>query len=698
MKIVNNFIEKLNYTVICLILLLVTVGLYHNFTGYFQLNLEIPIRDKGSDFLPIYFQIKCLIKRECFPFFGIESERLGFPFGADWNDYPMNHSLFYSIIYFLGFFTDSWARVFNIYWLLTYVLTSISFFLVSIMIGIPKRMSFILSLIYSFLPHHHYRMGHIWLASYFMVPFQIYFLYNYSRKNPPFIKENSNWSQFLVSNIYNFSILILSSWSGVYYVFFFSFLLLMISTFYTFQFKDLKYTISMIYSLIISFFGLLLDSIPTITKNLSFGSNNLGFWRHFSESETYGLKLTHLLLPHPMHRLNTLKHFTNQYNSGAPLISENHTISLGIIGVLGLIISIFYSIGFGNSKIKFFGIGNLLAIFLSTIGGIGTLIAFFLLPEIRAYNRIVVFIMCFSLLSLGLFLNLILSRSSRILTNLILIFLLLLGLFDETSDDMKFIQNIESANHERIFYSKLEEMARNNAIFQLPTVDFPDGTSYNQLGEYESLRPYLFTESPKFSYGNVLGRFPNAFLQNMSYDIENPEVFKKLQYLDFSFILLNKKGYSDGGDNISKILVKNCQSPVLVSNDNSLELYQLAKDRSIQERKDKLYIQEDYAFSYGLGILFNKDPIIGRTATLLNHTPIYLFNNSSSFKVVNISFTINNPIPNSFMLVFEDRQIIADMSNQEFNLTLNLPKGRSEFRIVSEKGNITISKFKIYKK
>ncbi len=221
----NNYITPKSKSLLYYLSLVVAVCIaLHYVTGFIYMDFSVPAADGGNDSLPIFFQIKTMITGESFPFMGLQSPRLGFPFGADWNDYPMNHSLFYSIIWLIGIFSKNWAVVFNIYWISTFILSALSFAFVGKRLKLRTDVAFALSILFSFMPFHFNRIGHIWLASYFMVPFQILVLLQIWDKDSIFFsnkpKEGSFWDKNEKKIITVFT-LFLSGWAGIYYVFFF---------------------------------------------------------------------------------------------------------------------------------------------------------------------------------------------------------------------------------------------------------------------------------------------------------------------------------------------------------------------------------------------------------------------------------------------------------------------------------------------
>ncbi len=99
-----------------------------------------------------------------------------------------------------------------------------------------------------------------------------------------------------------------------------------------------------------------------------------------------------------------------------PLINENDHVSLGFAGRSALWASC-GGFSFENRRriawaepgtaglLHHLSILNVAGLLFGTIGGLGSLVAFFGLPQIRAYNRIGVFLSFFALFALALWLD-----------------------------------------------------------------------------------------------------------------------------------------------------------------------------------------------------------------------------------------------------------------------------------------------------
>src|ERR1700732_4603441 len=103
------------------------------------------------------------------------------------------------------------------------------------------------------------------------------------------------------------------------------------------------------------------------------------------ESEHYGLKIIQLLMPVQHHQLPWLRDFATEYNTFAPLVTENQQASLGLIGSFGLLALLGrallqYRSAQRGSTLDGLTLLVVAAVLLGTIGGLGASLAYFFSP------------------------------------------------------------------------------------------------------------------------------------------------------------------------------------------------------------------------------------------------------------------------------------------------------------------------------
>ena len=117
-----------------------------------------------------------------------------------------------------------------------------------------------------------------------------------------------------------------------------------------------------------------LNLLPNIVYASSHGLNPISR-RAPQEAEVYGGRITQLLLPVSNHRMPALAKWKATYNAAAPLVNENNTASLGVIGSIGFVSLL---AGFYRKRLsrlfESVSIINLTAFLMFTMGGAGALL------------------------------------------------------------------------------------------------------------------------------------------------------------------------------------------------------------------------------------------------------------------------------------------------------------------------------------
>jgi len=121
-------------------------------------------------------------------------------------------------------------------------------------------------------------------------------------------------------------------------------------------------------------------AIPNIMYQRAHGPNVEVANRQASESEIYGLKITHLLLPGAGHRFPPLAEVGRAYTeTSPPLQTENTMATLGLIGGFGFLLLLVLLIVRGRATpppiLWRLAVFNLVAVLFATIGGFASIFA-----------------------------------------------------------------------------------------------------------------------------------------------------------------------------------------------------------------------------------------------------------------------------------------------------------------------------------
>jgi phosphoglycerol transferase len=515
---------------------------------------------------------------------------IGMPGGGELFYFPMADNLHFILIKLFSLFSSDYALIFNFYFLLTFPLTTISSLYVFRHFNISYLVAVLGSLLYSFLPYHFFRNEHhLVLAGYYIVPLMVMVLLwvfsgalltsaSDDKKNGR--RLNLNGRRFIASSV--ICLLIASGGLG-YYAFFACFFLLVTGVAATLYWKSVRHLIVSLILTAVVFSGFVINLVPNMIYIRRQGESRT-VKRGTGEAEAFGLKITQLLLPIDGHRIAALADLRAKYNGDAPLANENGNAALGVVGSIGFLTLLVWAFYWMSTQTRalagtpalwdHLSILNLSGVLLATIGGFSSLFALLISPQIRSYNRISIYLGFFSLFAVMLLLESIYRRPARsaiarVVFNLALGLILVLGILDQTGEGVYFrppyaafgAENASDAD----FVSRIEATLPNGGmIFQLPYVDFPEGAPVNLMHDYEHFRPYLHSKKLRWSYGAIKERETDRW-QKLAANLPMDQFLETISLAGFSGVYLDRKGYADQGAEMEAKLASLLDTKPMVS-------------------------------------------------------------------------------------------------------------------------------------
>ncbi|MFX4261822.1 hypothetical protein ACOBQJ_06445 [Pelotomaculum propionicicum] len=564
--------------VLCLLILIWVMELW-------KADLNIPFRFKGDAILHGMY-IKGLIDNGWF----LHNSFVGMPTSLNLCDFPMADNFHFFLIKIISLFKPDYAFAMNSYFLLTFPLTTISTLYVFRQFKLPYASSIVVSLLFTFLPYHFLRgETHLFLASYYMVPLIVMvilwvytedtFLFNY---DPVSGKKNIKLDFKASASII---ICLLVASTGIYYAFFACFFML-ISGILAVLIKKKNRLLIVESLIIIIIIGVFLNILPNMVFVYNHGLNCEAVQRSPVESEMFGMKIDQLLMPVDGHRLSFAANPKEKYNKIAPLVNENASSSLGLVGSIGFLILVgrlFYRTpkNYDGDIKDSLSIFNLSAVLLATIGGFGFLFAL-IIPGIRSYNRISVYIAFFSLFAVNLLLDhlyqkYVKTKASRYLYYVLMAIILVIGILDQTNKSM--VPRYDQLKSEYIndgeFVSQIESSLPAGAmVFQLPYVSFPENVSALKMGDYELFRGYLHSNQLRWSYGAMKGREGDTWQREVAAKPLN-EFLGTLSRAGFNGIYIDRNGYEDKGAGMEAELISLLGTEPIVSANKRLVFFKM---------------------------------------------------------------------------------------------------------------------------
>lgn len=558
-----------------LILISLAVGSFY-VAWYIQgcFNLNFPLNYGGDSFF-----MSWLIKRLIDGVWIFNNGHSGFPFGSAFYDFPFSDLGSFAIIKLVGVFTHSYILTLNIYYLLSFSVTSLITYIVLQKLNINKIFSITGAMLFTFLPFHLLRLAHIFYTWYFIIPISFWVAFQIFGKYPLFFESKKNGS----INIKYFLLIILLACFGAYYAFFSALIFLGSGIVGAIQWKTSKNLISSFIAISIISLGLVINLTPNLIYFYKNGNNPSVAHRNANESEYHGLKLIQMLLPQPLHRLKYFQTTSKKYIETFPLVAENMTASLGLIGSSGLLflliintMSAFFSFKF-DERIKLLSFLTMFMFLFATIGGVASIFSMVFTPLIRAWNRISIFIgfttICASMITMDLFFKRLINNFFFEIGKFFIAFILIVfGILDQTFSTSKLALDDLKKEFliDRKFVQKIEKAIPNKSVYQLPYVGFPEEVINNNYYSYNPFRGYLHSTTLHWSSGGMKGRPGDLFFRNLANQPMNQQI-NIIKKLGFNGIYIDRRGYSDQGIAIEKEIAEKLGHKVnIVSDDNNL--------------------------------------------------------------------------------------------------------------------------------
>jgi hypothetical protein len=454
---------------------------------------------------------------------------LGAPFGLQLYDFPQGaDNLNLLMVKALGIFSSNPAWVLNVFFLLTFPLTAVSAYLALRALGASTGAAIVCATLFALLPYHFYRAeSQVLLSAYYSIPLGALLFLRLWQEPGLFARRRS---------LLTLAMCVVIGSAGLYYAVFALVLLVGGSVVAAFARRGRDTVISGLLCALAIVAMLAINLAPSLSYQSAHGKNT-AIARTPLQSDQFGLRLDNLLLPVQEDRLPFLSDVNQRYTEAtATGYCEQCFENLGTVGSIGFLslcllalVSIVGVAGAFAVRAVYRGaaLGVALSFAIATIGGLSSLLAFFVTSDIRGWNRMSLFIAFFALLTVALLLDAGTRRvgrrrpgtGGRILAGALLAGVLVLGAVDETSS--YFVPHYEKDAREwrsdATFVRQIEtRMPRGAAIFELPYVPFPEGygsisttisapnTTFDTT--YELGRGYIHSRSLRWSYGAMKGR------------------------------------------------------------------------------------------------------------------------------------------------------------------------------------------------
>ena len=581
------------------------------------------VLDLGSEarMLPYFYQgdtmfYQSIVKSVTDGSWFLDVPQLGAPGQLNLRDVPISdNNLHVLMLWALGLTTSHYPSVLNNFFLLSFPLVFLCALWVMRHFGVTWWASVLASLLYTFAPFHFTRgEHHLFLSAYWPIPLAVLVMLWVSRDEFRLerAKKAASTSQGLcgISRAeplagwkLGLSVLIclVLAGTGFYYAFFTCFFLLVASVMVAVRHRSWRGLWPGFGLIAVISAGVVVNLSPSLVRFEDQGTVAV-VRRQERDADNYALRIAQLLLPVSGHRFGRLADLKVEYNR-RPLVNENDHASMGFAGALGFLGLLWWfffrkpaaeglSEGGATGLLHHLSMFNLAGVLLGTMGGFGSLIAFFGLPQVRAYNRIGAFLCFFALFALALWMDNLArryaaARRRQIVFGFAVVTVTVLALGDQISPktlpDYKQIKR--QFTSDAAFVQDIEKKVPHGArIFQLPFMPFPESSPVSRMKDYDLLRGYLHSDHLRWSYGTIKGREGNAWLRQTAAKPPD-QLVETLAWAGFSGIYIDLNGFDDDGVQIEKELYTVLGDVPIHSLDRKLVFYDLTDYRARLEQR-----------------------------------------------------------------------------------------------------------------
>jgi hypothetical protein len=525
-------------------------------------DLGVPFRGGGD---ALFFQM--LVKDALEHGWILTNPSLGTPFGQELYDYPVAgaDALQVVAIKFLGLFSSNSAVVFNAYFLLTFPVAAIAAYAVLRWLRVSGPVAVAGAVLFALAPYHFLRSEyHFFLAATFPIPLGAYLVLAIYLGSSLFARRENGGSRLLrfatPRTIATLAICIAVGLSDFYYAAFTALLAGAATLVASAVRRDLRTLLAGGAVTLVVMLATGLALAPSLVYRAQHGSNQ-ALPRAPSESELYSLNVIGLVLPVEDHRVGRLASIRARYQQSTRVGQE--PAPLGLLTAIGFVwllaVSLALCLGAGNRiardpRQRSLATANLTALLIGTTGGVSSIIAYAIGPELRTWSRLSIFIAFFAVAALCLLADA--ARpwferrgpKARAVAVGGLAAIVVVAVIDQTSPAMApaYSQVAAEYHSDDAFVHRIERTVGPDAqILQLPYMRFPDETPFGRLQDYDGARGYLHSNDLRWSWGAMKGR-PRDW-QSETMNLSPTLLVPMVSAAGFQGISVDRYGYADEG-------------------------------------------------------------------------------------------------------------------------------------------------------
>lgn len=518
-----------------------------------DIRLGSPIHLFTDDSILVWNIFKGIIQGSVRPYQEILLPQMAAPYSPlNFSEgFPITEQLQFFVLKLMSFFIKEAVTLGDSFYVLGYVLASMSFYLSALALRIRPAIAFGLAIAFAYINYHWLRYDHIFLSHYWVLaPAAAVVFRSFDWK----FEKKSEIAVVAMTALFT------SLWHS-YYGFFFVGVFCLVSVIRLVRERRVP-GVSRIYIAVGVALAMMLVAFSASTAHYFIARNQqkelpAKFSRFKSDTRFYRLRVGAALLPTPNHRIPILNDLRQAYQRRV-LMREGLNESIGTLGLIGFLIGVFEWIQVRRKKknpsiISRLG-GCQLAVF-AFCGplGLAIIISYLVSPIFRSVNRISPMLAAFALFTLGMYLSQRFQwrgRFRHIQYAGLGLLIALIAIFDQIPADPRAVTWSHQGDYRgelqsvRDFVAVIDPMIGNGMVLQLPAMGFPEVAYVHWMTNYvQSLAP-LFSREGRFSYGAWNDTQAFASIKNLSINFLD---IPRVKAAGFVGIWIDRMGYPDNG-------------------------------------------------------------------------------------------------------------------------------------------------------
>lgn len=559
-KLTKYLCEKWQSYCSFILMILIIFGMMFYLMELNNCHLDIPLFYLGGDDMGVIVNAKQFTEQA----WNMTCDRLGAPFSVQYYDFTasMMHNIGLFIMKIFAVISGDAAIAMNLTYLSIFFITGIISYFVMRNLKINYWVSALSSSVFALSPYMLYRnISHIVLTECYFVPLSILIcIWIYEREDA--LTPDKNFFKRKINYVVLFFAFLIANNGIAYYPFFTCFILMVTAVSKLAKTGKIKQGLRSVIAVVMICIFVVLSILPGKIYTLMNGTNAAAIDRAgFEQTELYGLKIAQLFMPLNGH--GWYDKYIDIYNDNAFLVTENSSAYLGILGMIGFVVLMVCLFTKKDSLLKK-RLGclselNIAMVLLGTIGGLGSMFAFFVSPMLRAYNRISIFIEYVSILAVALLVDRFiqcvnenkkefsLMFKKNIISAVIVIFGLasLFSIWEGYPQLATPTYEVNEMNYtsDKDFVADIENCVESGSmIYQLPYHQYPEYGPVNNMWDYHLYIGYLHSKTLKWSYGSIKGRAEDEWNEKVSL-MPVDEMVSYLKNENFAGIYIDRRAY-----------------------------------------------------------------------------------------------------------------------------------------------------------